>query len=112
MIIMMILNRYLKKQDDIKFEQFYEKWFVHRIRNVWLFAFIYFMVATVLITEILMLGTASILLSILVYVGVVFVYGSLFLRYAIRFYATLNQRYLMIKMGGQYDQFSKDNVIN
>ncbi len=109
---MYLFGRYLSNQSDYKFERLYEKWFVGKIRSLAIFGFIYLLLGTIIITEILMLGTDSIFLTLIVYTGVLLFYGGAFILRGLRFYARQNQRYLMIKMGGHQDQFSKDNVVN
>ncbi|MEC9484326.1 MAG: hypothetical protein UMR38_00445 [Candidatus Izemoplasma sp.] len=112
MLLMYLCDRYLSKKSDYQFEQLYEKWFIQRIRTLWLSGFITLILGTVIITEILMLGTDSIFLTLIVYTGVLLFYGGAFIMRGLRFYAKQNQRYMFIKMGGHYESFSKDNVVN
>lgn len=112
MIFLYFLNRYINRLSDYQYEQFYEKWFITRFKNSLTGAFIYFIVGTIIITEILMLGSEGVFLSILVYLGVLMFYGSFFVSRVLKYYQLFNKKYMLIKMGQSSTDFSKDNVVN
>ena len=111
MLAMYFFTKYLKTMDDYNFEKFWENKFLRKQRNYWIFTFIYFLIGTTLISQVLLFGNTNLLFGLLVVGLVLFIYGMLFIRSILRFLGFQNARYMQIKMGAPRDTFSKDNVV-
>ena len=112
MLILYLIDRYLRKKDDSKFIRFWETRILSKARYYGIIVLIYYGLAVWLIVRILLWGNDSFFLGFLVFVFTAMIYGYYFIRNIVRFFALNNQRYIMAKSGFSQDTFDKSNVVN
>jgi hypothetical protein len=112
MLFMYVVNKYIKKLSREEFKLFYEKWFIRNLRSILFFLFLYFIAGNVLISEILTYGTDSFFISFLIYSFVFVIYGFNFITRGLRWFALLNQQYMLSSFDQEPETFSKNNVVN
>ncbi|MCF7926001.1 MAG: hypothetical protein K9L74_00295 [Candidatus Izimaplasma sp.] len=112
MFVLYLVNKYLERLDDYKFEHVWETKITRHSKRLFTGLGIYYLVISMLLTTLLTLGETFFLLDLLVFIFVLFVYGYLLLTQLLKFIALNNQRYLEIKMNMKQDAFDKNNVVN
>lgn len=112
MLILYLLDRYLRQKDDTAFIRFWETKIIAKVRYYGMGMFVYYGVAVWVIVRLLLLGSDSWLLGFFVFIFTAIVYGFYFFRYILRFFALNNQRYILAKSGFSPDTFDKSNVVN
>lgn len=111
MLAMYLFTRYLDKLDDYKFIDRWENKIIPKSRVYFISALIYVVIAIGVISNVLLIGVNSIILSLFIFFIVTIVYGYYFLKHLLKFMAKHNSRLMSIKMGTGSNNFSKDNVV-
>lgn len=111
-----LLQRFLNKLDDYKFKNIWQNKILRKQRFYWITAALYYFLVVAVINKLLLFNNESIILSILVTILTLMIYGSYFARSLLRFIGINNQRYMTLNSGftnDSYDNsdFSKDNVV-
>ena len=112
MLVLFLMDKYLTKQTDGRFLTLWEGQSVKRKQLYIIGIMIYYIAAVALITDILLIGTNSLLISMLTFAVVAIVYGYLYIRTLLRFIGKFTSRYILVKSGQSPDTFDKSNVVN
>ena len=113
--LFLLIQRYLDKQNDIKFVSWWERYVISSLRRFLFSLFVLYIGVMVLVGYLVGLVFGFFLTWLLVVLLGIYIGYDLVIE-TLKFLANNNQRYFMIKAGGSTtinnDGFSKDNVVN
>lgn len=111
MIVFWLLSKYLERLPEDRFVSLWQTKVMNHLRRHLLWMLVHFFVGVAVFSQILLWGSDSILLELIVYVMVLFVYGIVYAQMTLRFFGAQNGRFIQAQFQGSLDGFDKSNVV-
>ena len=111
MLLFYILDRYWSKRQDDVFRRFWDKWVLGKLSRNLLWMPVHYFLGAYVLSRLLLINSESLLVELLVYLMTFMLYGALYFRSVLRFFAHGNARYLRSQFGMPVDDFDKGNVV-